>query len=56
MIFIIFWFTNFSIKLTLVLFLRYSYNLGDIHLDIFIEAILIKKADNASICLAKSLT
>ena len=42
---IIFWFTkNFIIKLTLGLFLRYSYNLGDFQPDILIEAILIKKA------------
>ena len=39
-----FWFTkNFIIKLTLKLFLRYSYNLGDFHPGILIEAILIKK-------------
>ena len=42
---IIFWFTkNFIIKLTLGLFLRYPYILGDFHPDILIEAILIKKA------------
>ena len=44
MISIIFWFTkNFIIKLTLGLFLRYSYILGDFPPDILIEAILIKK-------------
>ena len=32
------------INLTLVIFLGYFYNLGDIHSDILIEAILIKKA------------
>ena len=31
-------------KLTLGLFLRYSYNLGDLHPNILIEAILIKKS------------
>ena len=45
MILIILWFTkNFFNKLTLGLFLRYSYNLGNFHPDILIEAILIKKA------------
>ena len=45
MISIIFWFTkNIFIKLTLGLFLRYPYNLGDFHPDILIEAILIKKS------------
>ena len=33
----------FIIKLTLGLFLRYSYILGDFYPDILIEAILIKK-------------
>ena len=43
MISIIFWFTkSFIIKLTLGLFLIYSYNLGDFT-DIHIEAIHIKK-------------
>ena len=45
MISIIFLFTkNFIIKLTLGLFSRYSYILGDFHPDILIEAILIKKS------------
>ena len=44
MISIIFWFTkNFIIKLTLGLFVEYSYILGDFHPDILIEAILLKK-------------
>ena len=44
MISIFVWFNkNFIIKLTLGLFLRYSYNLGDFHPDFLIEAILIKK-------------
>ena len=44
MISIIAWFTkNFIIKLTLGLFLRYSYILGNFHPDILIEDILIKK-------------
>ena len=40
---ITFWFTNkfFLIKLTLGIFLRYSYNLGKFHPDILIGAILI---------------
>ena len=44
MISIYFWFTKiFIVKLTLGLFLGYSYNLGDFQPDILIEAILIKK-------------
>ena len=44
MISIIVWFTkNFIIKLTLGLFLRYSYILGDFHPDILTEAVLIKE-------------
>ena len=43
MISVIFFTKNFLIKLTLRLFLRYSYILGNFHPDILIEAILIKK-------------
>ena len=39
-----FWFTkNFIIKLTLGVFLRYSYNLGDFHPDILIKNSVYKK-------------
>ena len=45
MISVIFWFTkNFIIKLTLGLFLRYSYILGDFQPYILIDAILLKKS------------
>ena len=41
---IIFWFTkNFIVKLTLRLFIRYSYILGEFPWYSYIEAILIKK-------------
>ena len=51
------WFIDklFFIKLTLVIFLRYSYNLGKFHADILIDIILIKKRvftfENIKACL-----